>query len=72
MIDIAELRGLPPIQKLRILEALWDDLAADDGQYQSPSWHAAELQETAEAYAAGRIETVDWSAAKDDLRKQFR
>ena len=71
-IDIAELRTLPTVQKLRIIEALWDDLASDGSQYHSPPWHEAELQEAAEAYRAGQDEALDWSTAKDELRKQFR
>ena len=72
MIDIAEQRTLPPVRKLRIIEALWDDLASNGGQYHSLPWHEAELQEAAEAYRAGQDQAVDWSTAKDELRKQFR
>lgn len=72
MIDIAELRTLAPTEKLRIIEALWDDLAADDSQCESPAWHEAELRDTAAAYRAGQAEALDWSTAKDELRKQFK
>ena len=72
MIDIAEQRTLPTVQKLRIIEALWDGLASNGGQYHSPPWHEAELQDAAEAYRAGQDEAVYWSTAKDELRKQFR
>lgn len=72
LIDISELRTLSTAQKLRIVEALWDNFASDGGQYHSPPWHEAELQEAAEAYRAGQDEAVDWSTAKDELRKQIR
>ncbi len=47
------------MQKLCIIEALWDDLALNGGQYHSPPWHEAELQEAAEAYRAEQDQAVD-------------
>jgi putative addiction module component (TIGR02574 family) len=41
--SIAELRQLPVSEKLRIIEALWDDIAAKQEDYESPAWHEAEL-----------------------------
>jgi len=37
--SIAELRRLPPIEKLKIIETLWADLAAGDESFPSPAWH---------------------------------
>jgi len=69
--SIAELRKLPPIEKLKIIEALWGDLAADESSFESPTWHKTELQKTEADFAAGRIEVMDWEVAKKELRKQF-
>ncbi len=69
--SIAELRQLPPDEKLRIIEALWSDLAADDVALESPAWHEEELRKTEAEFAAGRIETLDWEEAKKELRKRF-
>jgi len=68
--SIAELRKLPPDEKLKIIEALWSDLAADES-FESPAWHAEELRKTEADFAAGRVETVDWEDAKKELRKRF-
>ena len=69
--SIAELRKLPPTEKLRIIEALWSDLAADETSFASPSWHEEALRKTEAEFAAGRVEILDWEDAKKDLRKRF-
>jgi putative addiction module component (TIGR02574 family) len=69
--SIAELRKLPPNEKLKIIETLWADLAADDESFSSPSWHQEELQKTEADLSAGRIEVIDWEDAKKELRKRF-
>jgi putative addiction module component (TIGR02574 family) len=69
--SIAELRKLPPSEKLKIIEALWSDLAANEDSFESPAWHEEELRKTEAEYAAGRIEVIDWENAKKELRKRF-
>jgi len=34
--SIAELRALPVDEKLRIIETLWGDIAADENTFESP------------------------------------
>jgi putative addiction module component (TIGR02574 family) len=69
--SIAELRKLPANEKLKIIEALWSDLAADEDSFASPAWHEAELRKTEADFAAGRIESLDWETAKKDLLTRF-
>ena len=69
--SIAELRKLPSAEKLKIIEALWSDLAGDEDAFESPAWHEEELKKTQADYAAGRIEALDWDEAKKELRKRF-
>jgi putative addiction module component (TIGR02574 family) len=69
--NIAELRKLPPDEKLKIIETLWGDIAADEESFESPAWHAEELRKTEADLAAGRIEVLDWEDAKKELRKRF-
>lgn len=68
--SVAELRKLPPTEKLRIIEALWSDLAADEESFPSPAWHEEELRRTEAEFAAGRIEVLDWEEAKKQLRRR--
>ncbi len=69
--SIAELRKLPPDEKLKILEVLWSDLATNDDSFQSPSWHEGSLRQTEKDFEAGRIEVLDWEVAKKELRAEF-
>ena len=69
--SIAELRLLPNSKKLRIIETLWADFAADDASFDSPAWHADELRKTEDDLKAGRVTAVDWNVAKQELRKRF-
>lgn len=69
--SIAELRKLPPAEKLKIIKALWSDLVADDESLPSPAWHEEELRKTEADFAAGRVEALDWEEAKKDLRRRF-
>jgi putative addiction module component (TIGR02574 family) len=69
--SLAELRQLPPAEKLKIIEALWSDLAQKDELVTSPDWHQDELRNTEKEFDAGRIESVDWQKAKKELRQRF-
>lgn len=69
--SVAELHKLAPEEKLKIIELLWSDLAADGESFPSPAWHEEELRKTAAEFAAGRLETLNWEDAKKELRKHF-
>ena len=69
--SIADLRKLPSDEKLRIIEALWGDLVADDEALESPAWHEQELRKTEAEFNAGRVEVLDWDEARKELRKRF-
>ena len=67
--SIAEIIGLPRAEKVRLMEVLWVDLTRDDGPEISPPWHLDELRKTEQRFAAGQEEVVDWTTAKDELRR---
>lgn len=69
MVNIAELHKLPSLEKLKIIELLWDDLEEDS--LQSLSWHETELKKTEADFLAGNIKAVDWQQAKKELRARF-
>lgn len=68
--SIAELRKLPPAEKLKIVETLWADLAEEEATFPSPAWHTDELRKTETDFAAGRVEVLDWDEAKKELRQR--
>jgi hypothetical protein len=57
-------------EKLRTMEELWDSLRQDEGRFESPAWHEAELQQTAGRHQAGLEQPVSWAEAKRELLKR--
>ncbi len=69
--SILELRQLPVTEKLKIVEALWDDIVSGQEDYASPLWHEAELMKTEQACRDGNITSLAWEDAKKALRSRF-
>ena len=66
-----DIKKLSRDEKLRFMEALWDDLSREDCAVVSPEWHGKALQETEESAVAGNQIPVDWEEAKRDLRNKL-
>jgi Putative addiction module component len=62
-----EIQQMPWLEKLKLMESLWADLSRDEGELESPAWHADVLHETAERRARGEETTLDWEEAKAKL-----
>lgn len=45
--DVEHLRQLPIREKLRVVEQLWDDIAASGERFPLPEWHRQEAQRRA-------------------------
>lgn len=59
-------------EKLRLMDALWDDLTHDIEPFQSPAWHEDVLRKTQQHATNGVVETLDWEKAKQLLRNQLK
>jgi hypothetical protein len=57
-------------EKLRMMEALWEDLSRNSDALDSPAWHDPVLQERERRIAAGEAHFSDWEIAKADIRKR--
>lgn len=71
MLTKSEIKDLSREQKLRIMEALWEDLSLDESLVESPDWHADRLRETEERFKSGKETVIDWTSAKKQLRSKF-
>ncbi|RJP30196.1 MAG: acyl-protein synthetase [Candidatus Omnitrophota bacterium] len=60
------------IEKIMVMEALWQDLSSEEKQLDSPTWHRDELVTTEQRVAAGDEQFVDWEIAKEQLRRRFK
>lgn len=68
LMTIQAVHQLPRSEKLKLMEALWEDLSRPDSELQSPVWHAEELAATERRLAEGKEEMLDWEDAKKKLR----
>jgi hypothetical protein len=69
---VETMRQLPRSEKLKLLEALWEDLSRPDSEIESPTWHEKELAETARRLAEGKEQVIDWESAKKTLRAKAK
>ena len=66
-----EINKMSRTEKLQAMEALWIDLSEEESSVDSPSWHSDVLKETEQRVASGLESPVDWTQAKQELRKRF-
>lgn len=59
---------LPKMEKLKLMEAIWEDLSKSEEQIESPNWHFDELAQTEQRLKDGKEEVLDWEDAKNKLR----
>ncbi len=71
MSNAIDIEHLSREEKLRIMEAIWEDLSKDEEHVESPQWHHEALEETDRRRQSGQERVVDWPEAKEELRKRF-
>ena len=57
--DLPELRKLPVDEKLRIVEVLWDDIAAESGEIELDDRHFAEAKRRSDGLKADPSKAID-------------
>ena len=58
-------------EKVKLMEVLWEQLSRPADAFESPAWHADELKATEQRLAKGQEQSMDWDAAKKELRRRF-
>ncbi|MEM7391768.1 MAG: addiction module protein [Verrucomicrobiota bacterium] len=71
MITDAQIKEISTEEKLRVMEAIRDDLSHSGSNIPSPAWHEGTLKETEERLKNGEEEVLDWNEAKARLRQRF-
>ena len=56
-------------EKLRMMEALWDDLCRHDA-VPIPQWHKDILDERRRLIDEGKARFIDWETAKSQIRER--
>lgn len=62
------IENLTLTEKLRMMEAIWDDLSRDPVALTSPEWHAQALKNAERVHAENQAVFVPWDIAKKKLR----
>ncbi len=58
--------------KLRLMEALWQDLSSKQSEVSSPEWHQSVLSERDRLITSGEESFIDWEVAKKKLREELQ
>ena len=67
---VLSLQKMSRDEKLRAMEALWDDLSKDEDRFESPAWHARALRDAERAVKNGKAKFTDWEQAKKRIRRK--
>ncbi len=67
---LESIHQLSNIEKIKVMEFLWEELTVEDDKYYSPKWHEDALRETERLVAEGKEKAIDWNEAKRLLRKE--
>ncbi len=58
--------------KIKTMEAIWDDLCKRADSISSPSWHERVLHEREDGIKNGNNEFVDWDRAKKNIQDKIK
>ena len=64
---LSEILDLPAAERLRLVEEIWDSLAASAESVPVPEWHQAELDRRLDD--PGEQATISWEEVQASLRK---
>lgn len=68
-IKAKDILGLPVQDRLRLVEDIWDSLAADPSAVPAPDWHRAELDQRLARHQASPDQVEHWAEVRTRLRK---
>ena len=71
MAAVLEIERMTLEEKLRVMEALWDDLCRREENVLVPQWHKDVLDERRRAIADGKARFVDWETAKKRISRKL-
>ena len=67
MIALEQIRQLPLREKLRLMEAIWDDISREEQDLEVPQWHKEMLDERERLLAEGKAQFMDWEEARRQI-----
>ena len=71
MMTTADIASMSKMEKLQVMEAIWEDLSRNESEVAAPTWHKNALKQTEQRVSEGLEQPVDWKDAKEQLRNRF-
>jgi hypothetical protein len=72
MATTVNLQEMTTPDKLRLMEALWQNLSTTSSVVVSPEWHGEVLAERDRLIESGEETFIDWENAKKQLREELQ
>lgn len=69
MIALEKIHQLPFREKLRVMEAIWDDISREEENLETPQWHKETLDERERLTTEGKAQFLNWEEAKRQIKK---
>lgn len=66
-----DLKQMTVPDKLRLMEALWDELCSREEEIPLPDWHRRVLDERERQIKEGKATFSDWETAKERIAKRI-
>ena len=65
--SLADIKKMPFVERVRLMEQIWDTLRDESEQLKSPDWHEEILQKRREVYKEGDVQ----SYTIDEIRQKL-
>ena len=66
------LKDMTVVEKLQVMEAIWDELSRNADDVPSPDWHRELLVEREAAISHGKVKFEDWETARNKLEQNVQ
>jgi putative addiction module component (TIGR02574 family) len=67
LMSISDIKKMPVVERIHLMEQIWDTLRDEFDQRESPAWHEEILKERKEAYASGKVKSYTLEEIKQKL-----
>ena len=66
--SIADIKKMSFVERVHLMEQIWDTLRDEPEHVDSPAWHEDVLKERKEAYESGKVNSYTIEEMKQKLR----
>ncbi len=65
--SISDIKKMPFVERVQLMEQIWDTLRDESEQRESPAWHEDILKERKEAFESGKVESYTIEEVRQKL-----